>query len=70
MTSKLTVTSTRLIKEKQTREKLGHVSPMWLYRHRDELPSAIKIGNRRFWREQDIDLYIEKLFALSVQVEE
>lgn len=51
----------RLIQQKKLRQKLGDVSPMWLFRHKSVLPTPILIAGRRFWREEEIDAFIERL---------
>ena len=51
----------RLIQQKKIRKKLGDVSPMWLHRHKGKLPKPILIAGRRFWLEEEVDAYIERL---------
>lgn len=51
----------RLIQQKKLRQKLGDVSPMWLFRHREELPEPMLIAGRRFWCEDEVDAFIQKL---------
>lgn len=51
----------RLIQQRKLRQKLGDVSPMWLFRHKGELPAPLLIAGRRFWREEEVDAFIERL---------
>jgi predicted DNA-binding transcriptional regulator AlpA len=51
----------RLIQQAAVRTRLGNVSPMWLHRHREELPTPILIGGRRFWVEAEIEEFINRL---------
>lgn len=59
----------RLIQQKKLRQKLGDVSPMWLFRHKDELPAPLLIAGRRFWREEEINAFIERLSSERKPVE-
>ena len=51
----------RLIQQEKLRQKLGDVSSMWLFRHRGELPAPVLISGRRFWFEEEVDSFIERL---------
>ena len=55
------VCRTRLIQAPALRKRLGRVSDMWLFRHKDELPTPMLIAGRRFWLEEEIDSFIEML---------
>lgn len=61
--SKQQASQAQLIQQKKLRQKLGDVSAMWLFRHRDELPAPVLISGRRFWREEEVDAFIEKLLS-------
>jgi predicted DNA-binding transcriptional regulator AlpA len=56
-------TSQAFIQQKELRQRLGNVSAMWLFRHRDKLPAPIVISGRRFWLEAEVDAYIERLWT-------
>jgi predicted DNA-binding transcriptional regulator AlpA len=55
------LTGRKLIQQKLLRQKLGNVSAMFLFRHKKELPAPMLIGGRRFWLENEVDAYIDRL---------
>ena len=55
---------TRLIQIHELRKRLGGVSAMWLHRHQNQLPVPFKIGGRRFWREDEVEAYIQTISAV------
>lgn len=56
--------STHLIQAQELRKRLGGVSAMWLYRHRDKLPKPCMIGGRRFWLDDEVETGIRLLSAV------
>ena len=57
------VAGKELIQQKMLRQKLGNVSAMFLFRHKNELPVPVLIGGRRFWLADEVEVYIERLAA-------
>jgi predicted DNA-binding transcriptional regulator AlpA len=57
-----TIKNESLLPSKQVRLRCGNVSPMtwWRWSQNEELglPQSIKIGNRNYWKESEIEAWI------------